>query len=68
MADQNICENQILDFKDMDAQSERSVSPNCNNVKFVVEANKGTFDNLNIKKGDQLILKGKKLVLKRFFE
>lgn len=59
--------NRILDFKDMDEQSEKSVSPESNKIKFVVEANKGIFDNLKIKKGDILIPENQKLILKRYF-
>ena len=55
----------ILDFKDMDEGSEKSVSPNSNKVKFVVEANKGIYDELNIKLGNALMPKDKKLILKR---
>lgn len=59
--------NKILDFKDMDGQSESSVYPESNKIKFVVEANKGIFDKLKIKKGDALIPKDQKLILKRYF-
>lgn len=59
--------NKILDFKDMDEQNEKSVSPESNKVKFVVEANKGIFDKLKLKKGDILIPEDRKLILKRYF-
>lgn len=58
-------EYKILDFKDMDKGSEKSVSPKSNKVKFVVEANKGIFDELNINLGDTLMPKNEKLILKR---
>ncbi len=55
----------ILDIKDMQANSEKSCVPKSNNVQFVVEANQGTFEKLNIKIGDKLVLKGKKLILNK---
>lgn len=61
-------DNCIVDFKDMEKQSARSVSPDSNKIKFVVEANKGLFDKLNIKKGNFLLLKDNKLILKRFLD
>lgn len=53
----------ILEIKDMDAQSEESCCPKSNKVKFVVEANKDTFKNLGIKIGNRFILKDQKLTL-----
>lgn len=58
-------ESEIVDFQDLEKQSAKSVSPNSNNVKFVVEANKGLFEKLDIKVGDKLILRDNKLILKR---
>ncbi len=55
----------ILDIKDMDAHSEKSCVPKSNNVQFVVEANQGTFEKQNVKIGDKLLLKGKKLILNK---
>lgn len=57
----------VIDFKDLETQSKKSVSPNANNVKYVIEANKGTFDKCNIKKGDKIFLQDGKLKVKRFF-
>lgn len=59
--------NEIVDIKDMEAQSTKSCSPKSNKVKFVVEANKDTFKKHNINVGDKLILKNDKLVCKRDF-
>ena len=56
-------DGKILDFKDLDANSEKSVGPDSNKVKIVVEANKDTFEKLGIKVGDKLILKDRKLIL-----
>lgn len=53
----------VLDFKDLDKQSEKSVSPNSNKVVYVVEANKGVFDKLGIKIGDQFKISENKLIL-----
>ena len=55
----------IVDIKDLAAHSERSVYSKSNNVVFVVEANKGTFEKLNINVGDKLILKDKNLFLSK---
>ena len=55
----------ILDFKDMEAEQTKSVYPNSNNVKYVVEANKDTFKKLGIEIGDFLIYKGDELVLRK---
>jgi uncharacterized membrane protein (UPF0127 family) len=55
----------IVDFKSMEAEQTRSVYPNSNNVKYVVEANKDTFKNLDIEIGDFLIHKGNDLVLRK---
>ena len=49
----------------MQANSEKSCVPKSNNVQFVVEANQGMFEKLNIKIGDKLVLKGKKLILNK---
>ena len=57
--------NEIVDFQDLEKQSPKSVSPNSNEVKFVVEANKGIFKKLNINIGDKLIVKDKKLLFKK---
>jgi uncharacterized membrane protein (UPF0127 family) len=53
----------VLDIKDMKAQSEHSCCPKSNNVKFVVEANKGLFDDLGIKIGNSFTLKDQNLIL-----
>jgi len=53
----------IRDIKDMEADDHKSVYPNSSKIVFVVEANKGTFENLGIKIGDKLRMKGNKLVL-----
>ncbi len=53
----------ILEIKDMEAQSEKSCCPKSNNVMFVVEANKGTFDDLGIKIGNSFVLKDQILIL-----
>lgn len=42
---------QIVDFADMDAQSPDSVSPS-KSARYVVEAQKGAFDKMGVKKGD----------------
>jgi uncharacterized membrane protein (UPF0127 family) len=55
----------IVDIKDLEEQSSKSVSPNSFSVKFVVEANKGLFEKLKIKKGDRLIQKNKKLIIEK---
>jgi len=47
----------------MEADDPKSVYPNSSKIVFVVEANKGTFENLGIKIGDKLTMKGNKLVL-----
>jgi uncharacterized membrane protein (UPF0127 family) len=47
----------------MKAQSEQSCCPKSNNVKFVVEANKGLFDDLGIKIGNSFTLKDQNLIL-----
>lgn len=57
--------NKILDIKDLEADSTKSVSPDSNKVVFVVEANKGLFKKLNINIGNELVLKGKKLILNK---
>jgi uncharacterized membrane protein (UPF0127 family) len=57
----------IVDIKDMDEQSTKSCSPKSNNVKYVVEANKNTFEDLKIGIGDKLILDDNKIKLKRYF-
>jgi uncharacterized membrane protein (UPF0127 family) len=58
-------DSEIVDFKDMEADDPKSVSPKSNDIVFVVEANKGLFDKLGIKIGDKLLLKGKKLILSK---
>jgi len=54
---------EILDFKDLEKQSTKLVSPKSDDVKYVVEAKKGIFEKLGISLGDKLILKGKNLIL-----
>lgn len=54
---------EIVDFKDLEKQSTKLVTPDADNVKYVVEAYKGIFKKLKIDIGDKLILKGKKLIL-----
>ena len=56
-------DNIIVDFKDLEKQSPKLVSPDSNKVKFVVEANKGLFQKLGINVGDKLILKNNKLIV-----
>jgi uncharacterized membrane protein (UPF0127 family) len=58
-------DSKILDIKDLAAHSERSVYSKSNDVVFVVEANKGIFEKLNINVGDKLILKDKNLFLSK---
>ena len=53
----------IRDIKDMEADDPKSVYPDSSKIVFVVEANKGTFDKLDIKVGDKLTMKGNKLIL-----
>jgi uncharacterized membrane protein (UPF0127 family) len=60
-------DHKIVDIKDMEAHSEKSISPKSTNIKYVVEANKDTFNKFDIKTGDKLILKNNKLVCKRDF-
>ena len=48
-----------------EAEQTRSVYPDSNNVKYVVEANKDTFKKLDIEIGDFLIYKGEDLVLRK---
>lgn len=55
----------IVDMKDMEADNPKSVSPDSNNVVFVVEANKGLFKKLGISVGDKLFLKGKKVIFSK---
>ena len=57
--------HKIVDFKELDKQSLKSVSPNHDEVKFVVEANKGLFEKIGIKIGDKLILKNNKLIVEK---
>ena len=54
---------EIIDFKDLEKQSTKLVSPKTDDVKYVVEAKKGIFEKLGISLGDKLILKGKNLIL-----
>jgi len=54
---------EIIDFKDLEKQSTKLVSPKSDDVKYVVEAKKGIFEKLGISLGDKLILKGKNLIL-----
>ena len=53
----------IRDIKDMEADDPKSVYPDSSKIVFVVEANKGTFDKLDINVGDKLTMKGNKLIL-----
>ncbi len=55
--------NKIVDFKDLEEHQTESVSANSNSVKYVVEANKNLFKELNIQIGDVLEQKDKKLIL-----
>lgn len=55
----------IVDFKDLEAEQTKSVYPNSNNVKYVVEANKDTFKKLDIQIDDFLVLKGEDLILRK---
>jgi uncharacterized membrane protein (UPF0127 family) len=55
----------IVDFKNLEAEQTRSVYPDSNNVKYVVEANKDTFKKLGVETGDFLIHKGDVLVLRK---
>ena len=55
----------IVDIKDMEADDPKSVSPDSNNVVFVVEAKKGLFKKLGIDVGDKLFLKGKKVIFSK---
>jgi uncharacterized membrane protein (UPF0127 family) len=54
-----------VDIKDMEADDPKSVSPDSNNVVFVVEAKKGLFKKLGIGVGDKLFLKGKKVIFSK---
>lgn len=58
-------DSKIVDIKDLQANSERSIYPKSNNVVFVVEAYKGIFEKLNINIGDKLIVKGNNLFLSK---
>ena len=42
---------QVVDFADMDAHSAKRVEPN-SDARYVVEASRGTWDRLGVKKGD----------------
>ncbi len=55
--------NKIVDFKDLEEHQTESVSAKSNSVKYVVEANKNLFKELNIQIGDVLEQKDKKLIL-----
>ena len=57
--------DEIVDFKDLEKQSPKLVSPDSNRIKFVVEANKGLFKKIGIKIGDKLILKNNKLIVEK---
>ena len=54
---------EIVDIKDLEEQSTKSVSPKSNSVKYVVEAKKGEFSKHNINIGDKFDLKNKKLIV-----
>ena len=54
---------EIVDIKDLEKQSTKSVSPKSNSVKYVVEAKKGEFSKHNINIGDKFDLKNKKLIV-----
>lgn len=58
-------DHEIVDFKDMEAEQTKSVSPDSNFVKYVVEANKDTFKELGIKVGDKLEYKDNKIVFRK---
>ncbi len=55
--------NIIVDFKDLEEEQTKSVAPKSNSVKYVVEANKNLFKELDIQIGDVLQQKDKKLIL-----
>ena len=55
--------NMIVDFKDLEEEQTKSVAPKSNSVKYVVEANKNLFKELDIQIGDVLEQKDKKLIL-----
>jgi len=55
--------NKIVDFKDLEEHQTESVSAKSNSVKYVVEANKNLFKELDIQIGDVLEQKDKKLIL-----
>ena len=56
-------DGEIVDFKDLEEQSEKMTAPNSNDIKYVVEAKKGVFDKCQIEIGDKLFIKGKNLIL-----
>lgn len=49
----------------MKAEQTKSVSPDSNFVKYVVEANKDTFEKLGIEVGDKLEYKDNKIVFRK---
>ena len=58
-------DHEIVDIKDLEAEQTDSVAPNSNFVKYVVEANKDTFKELDIKVGDKLEYKDNKIVFRK---
>jgi len=44
--------HKIIDFKDLKAEQEKTVYPDTQFVKYVIEASKGAFDKYKIKIGD----------------
>jgi uncharacterized protein len=50
-ADEN---RRIVDFADLEAQSEKIRYPKTSSIKYVIEAKKGAFDDLGIKRGDRI--------------
>lgn len=58
-------DNEIVDIKDLGAEQTESVAPDSNFVKYVVEANKDTFKELDIKVGDKLEYKDNKIVFRK---
>lgn len=52
---------QILEIQDIPAFSERSITPQSTNVRFVIETNRGTFKQKQLKAGDRLHLANNEL-------
>ena len=53
-ADEN---GKILEFGDMNANSEKMLRPKSSEIKFVIEAKKGAFEKNNIKVNDFIVYK-----------